>query len=210
VSPSRLPGSAGARLSLAVVLAFTFACTDEVPLGSFGVTTGTGGLGSAGAAGSGGASTAGQSSAGRNPGGEGGGGAGAGAEICLAPGIPGQRNNAGPGVGTTNTNTDWYWPNPFSSLEWDLTIERTNVKDGYFWAHQFGFVNSVGGFLGVQINGGYQAEPPDGPYERCSSSGSEARRSTPSSATSPRRMPAPSCAWTGGSSGGPFTPSTHS
>jgi hypothetical protein len=94
-------------------------------------------------------------------------GAGGFGASCMATGIPGLPNSRGVAFGTTKTHTDWFWPTPLESIEWDLLIERELVTDGYFWAHQFSFSDTpVGGFIGLQMNGGYRAEPPDGPYER--------------------------------------------
>jgi hypothetical protein len=84
----------------------------------------------------------------------------------MTPGVPGPPNRRGVAFGTTTTNTDWFWPAPLESIEWDLLIERDHVTDGYFWAHQFSFSETpVGGFIGLQMNGGFRANPPDGPYE---------------------------------------------
>jgi hypothetical protein len=135
-------------------LAFGFAlgavgCTDEVPLGSWGMA-GAGGTGGVVAGGGGGGII-----------GEG----GAPTAECREGGVPGLRNSPGMALGTTNTNTDWFWPGPMDSIEWELLIEEDHVTDGYFWAHQFTFVQAFGGFFGVQMNGGYKALPPDGPFE---------------------------------------------
>jgi hypothetical protein len=152
-----------------LLLAFSGACTDEVPIGSWGLEAGRGGTSAT--AGSGGKATGGTAPTG-GTGATGGGIAGslgdggAGTESCAVPGVPQAPNARGVAVGTTTTNTDWFWPAPIESIEWDLLIERDHVTDGYFWAHQFGFSETpVGGFLGLQMNGGYREDPPDGQYE---------------------------------------------
>jgi hypothetical protein len=47
------------------------------------------------------------------------------------------------------------------SLEWELVIETDPPNDGYYWAHQFSFVNGLTGFLGLQAHGGFQLKPTD-------------------------------------------------
>lgn len=126
---------------LALAVSSVAACTkEEVPLGTFGEG------GNAGAAGSGGT----------DPGS---------VWSCADTGTPGPLSVAGDTTGITLTYTDWAWPTPLDSLEWDLMVESDFQRDGYFWAHQFDFVGSPGGFLGLQSRGGYQADPPDGPVE---------------------------------------------
>jgi hypothetical protein len=147
-------------LSLGALTALlTAGCTDEVPIGSFGLVSGSGGTAGAIAGASGGGGSGGGVAGGVGE-------AGAGADSCLSPGLPGRPNSRGVALGTTKTHTDWFWPAPLESIEWDLLIERDHVTDGYFWAHQFSFSETpVGGFIGLQMNGGYRADPPEGPYE---------------------------------------------
>jgi hypothetical protein len=85
-------------------------------------------------------------------------------EPCAARGTPGPINPAGAAVNPTGIYSNWWWPDtPLTSLEWQLGIE-TEPSDGYFWSHQFAF-QVEGGYLGLQMNGGYQADPPGGPVE---------------------------------------------
>jgi hypothetical protein len=147
-SPAAAAAVRACRRAAPFLLAFGAACTDEVPLGSWGLA------GSSGASGKSGGSS--------GTAGEG----GAGTETCMAPGFPGLPNSRGVALGTTTTNTDWFWPRPLESIEWELLIEREHVTDGYFWAHQFGFAETpVGGFIGLQMNGGYRPDPPEGDHE---------------------------------------------
>lgn len=157
-------------LGALAALAVSVGCTDEVSLGSWGFGAGSGGA--AGSAGSVTGATGGLTGGTTGGGGSGGGVAGnlgeggEGTEACMVPGVPGPPNRRGVAYGTTTTNTDWFWPAPLESIEWDLLIERDHITDGYFWAHQFGFSETpVGGFIGLQMNGGYRADPPDGSYE---------------------------------------------
>lgn len=128
-------------------------CQDEFPLGSWGgrATNGQGGT-EPSAGGAGGTS-------------------GAGAMMradptCGEVGVPGPVNAPGPlttmgqsNIGTTNLYTDWSWPAPADSLEWDLLPENDPPHDGYYWAHQFSFVNGLTGFFGLQAHGGFQLPP---------------------------------------------------
>lgn len=76
---------------------------------------------------------------------------------CGETGTPVPLTTAGNATGTTNVYTNWTWPTPVDSLEWDLVIETDPPNDGYYFAHQFSFVNSgTSGFLGLQAHGGYQ------------------------------------------------------
>jgi hypothetical protein len=155
------------RLAALLFVAFGAACTDEVSLGSWGhggaggtagVAAMAGGGGASGGSIGGGAGTA-VGAAGTAVGG------GAGTGSCVVPGVPGPPNARGVAVGTTTTNTDWFWPSALESIEWDLLIERAHTTDGYFWAHQFSFSETpVGGFIGLQMNGGYRSDPAGG-YE---------------------------------------------
>ncbi len=183
MSPTRADTSRKAALALLLGGALGgWSCTDEVPLGSFGRPENAGTAGSSGAAsgpggssGSGGSSgtagtsgssgSSGSSGTGGQPSGGTGGEAGAEPLSCLPTDPPGPTNPAGTDIAMTNTYTDWFWPGPMDMLEWQVEVERDNLTDGYMWAHQFGFVASGGGFTGIQVNGGYSADPPDGPYE---------------------------------------------
>lgn len=95
---------------------------------------------------------------------------------CLTPGIPGPLNPAGPGAGlwtevATETATDWTWPMPLASLEWDLMVEHEIVRPtpsseattGYYYSHQFSFLEGIAGILGIQAEGGYSetSDPPE-------------------------------------------------
>lgn len=85
--------------------------------------------------------------------------------ICADVGEPASLNRAGMNVGATATNTDWSWPQPLDSVEFDFAAEAEIGQDGYFWAYQFSFVAGIGGLLGMQGNGWFQAEPPSGQIE---------------------------------------------
>lgn len=80
--------------------------------------------------------------------------------VCGEVGTPGPFNPGGTAIGTTNLNTDWTWPTPLDSMEWDLVIEDDPPVDGYYFAHQFAFEGGQPGFFGLQAHGGYQADPP--------------------------------------------------
>ena len=137
-------------------------CQDEFPLGSWGqpATAGQGGVaptsGGAGAGDAAGmATTAGTA-------GTAGGIAALDSPSCGEVGVPGPLNasgavgpNAG-NIGTTSLYTDWSWPAPVDSLEWDLVLEIDPENDGYYWAHQFSFVNGLTAFFGLQAHGGFQ------------------------------------------------------
>lgn len=152
------------RWPVLLLAALGIACTDEVPIGSWGLGDGAG---TGGAAGVTGGFTGGSANGGSGAGLAGSvGDGGAATESCATPGFPDPPNARGVAIGTTTTNTDWFWPAPLESIEWDLLIERPHVTDGYFWAHQFGFTETpVGGFIGVQMNGGYRPDPPEGEHE---------------------------------------------
>jgi len=85
--------------------------------------------------------------------------------LCGVDAQPGEPNRAGSTIDVTIPYTDWTWPSPFNSLEWDLVVESESRQDGYMWNHQFAFTGGAVGFLGLQARGGYQADPPDGPIE---------------------------------------------
>jgi hypothetical protein len=84
---------------------------------------------------------------------------------CGEPGDEGQASSAGDGVGVTITYTDWDWAEPFESLEWELRVEVEPEDDGYLWAQEFALEAGNPGLLTLQANGGYQADPPNGPTE---------------------------------------------
>jgi len=98
---------------------------------------------------------------------------GSGLPSCLEQGTPGPLNTAGQLFGITETATDWLWPAPVPSMQWELMVEREIERDsatgpprgGYYWAHQFSFVDDTDGWLGIQAEGGYQEEPPASPIE---------------------------------------------
>jgi len=138
-------------------------CQDEFPLGSWGERPlGQGGMESSAGGGGAGARTGGTAGA---PAGA------AGATMradptCNEVGTPGPVNAPGPlttmgqsNIGTTNLYTDWSWPAPMDSIEWDLLPESDPPHDGYYWAHQFSFVNGLTGFFGLQAHGGFQLNP---------------------------------------------------
>lgn len=86
---------------------------------------------------------------------------------CLAAGNPGPLNPAGTAIGATETATDWTWPSPVTSVQFDLMvereIERTMPVTGYYWAYQFSFLEGAAGFLGIQAEGVYQQDPVNDP-----------------------------------------------
>jgi hypothetical protein len=91
--------------------------------------------------------------------------AGASSPVCADVGEPGDLNAPGVAVGGTATNTDWTWPQPLDSVEFDFAVETNIGNDTYFWAYEFSFVAGPRGLLGMQGNGYYQAEPPTGEIE---------------------------------------------
>jgi hypothetical protein len=58
-------------------------------------------------------------------------------------------------------------------MQWDLMVEREIERDspdspptgGYYWVHQFSFLEGISGRLGIQAEGFYQTDPPDSPGE---------------------------------------------
>lgn len=92
---------------------------------------------------------------------------------CGQPADPGPVNAAGGRFGATETATDWMWPSPVPSMQWDIRIEREIERvtptspptSGYYWTHQFSFLEGVTGLLGIQAEGGYQLDPPNSPIE---------------------------------------------
>lgn len=88
---------------------------------------------------------------------------------CEPPGTPGPLNPAG-NISPTGTYTDWTWPDVPGgrlSFEWTLNMDFEPPNDGYFWAHQFGFAGpgAAAGYIGLQENGYYVADPPNGKPE---------------------------------------------
>ncbi len=72
---------------------------------------------------------------------------------------------AGQAIGATDTATEWTWPTPVTSMEWEVMVEREVVRgpdgeptSGYYYTHQFWFQEGVVGFLGIQAEGGYNSE----------------------------------------------------
>lgn len=135
---------------------------------------GTGGGANGGGAEMGGASASGGDAGGAGgSGGEGGeagsstaSGGSAGSMGCQTPGTVSPLNSPGSDVDVTATSTDFTWATGFDSTEIELVVESEHVRDGYFWAYQFSLAgNPVGGFVGLQANGGYQAVPPNGEVE---------------------------------------------
>lgn len=138
----------------------SLSCTDDVSLGAWG-NAGAGALSGTGGKSGGAAGTSG-GAAGTSGGTAGASGSAGAVAACLRPGQPGPLNAPGSAIEATTTYTDWTWAEPFDSLEWDLQIESQPTTGGNFWAQNFTFANSPGGFLGLQSRGGYQADPPDG------------------------------------------------
>ena len=161
------------------VVALLVACHEEVPLGAWKPqVTSASGLGGTGpgsstvtsagtltGAGAGGGTSTSTSTDGGGTGSAAGATGDPGLPACLAAGVPGPLNTAGPGVPyPTEMATEWTWPAPVASMEWDLMVEREIVRQppdaerpstGYYWAHQFYFEEGVTGFLGIQAEGGY-------------------------------------------------------
>jgi hypothetical protein len=135
------------------------ACRDRVALGAWD-SPGQAGAGAGGAAGHAGAGAA------AGPGG------GIGLPACLESGTTGPLSSTSSITGATETASDWTWPAPVTSLQWDLLVEREIERapgspptSGYYFAHQFSFSEGVAGFLGIQAEGGYQQDPPSSPVE---------------------------------------------
>jgi hypothetical protein len=140
-SPSRWTVAQAALIGVALS---TSACQDDFPLGSWGtVPTGP-------------STSASTSATASSP-------PPLGPPTCGELGTPGALNTPGTAVGTTTLYTDWSWPTPVDSLEWDLVMETDPVTDGYYWAHQFSFVDGLTGFLGLQAHGGYVDPNATGP-----------------------------------------------
>jgi hypothetical protein len=168
----------------------TAACTDEFPLGAWDAAPNAGGAGSGGsgaASGSGGsaanggagaaaasggrAPTAGSGASGGSAGadgtsGNGGSSGSSSALICNTPGVPGAPNQPGGSVGTTDIISDFVWPAPMDSLEWDLLVERELERDGYYWMNQVSFTgDGTLGYFGMQERGGYYLRPDPAPAD---------------------------------------------
>lgn len=150
-----------AWLVMVALAGWLSACRDDVVLGAWGSVAETPGEGSGGTAGEAGAA------------GGAGGDEGSGMPACLEPGTPGPLSVAGPTFGATETATDWTWPSPVSSMQWDLMVEREIERpsptspptSGYYYAYQFSFLEGVVGFIGIQAEGVYQQDPPSSPVE---------------------------------------------
>ena len=153
------------------------ACTERVPLGSWG------GLGSSGEAmisggtPSGGASAGGSTqvsmggaeAAGAAQGGSGGDASGGaeptGGRLCGEDGTPDPLNSptAEPAVALPKTYLDW--SSAPESLEWDLRMESDTAKDAFFWTKEIVFSNNLYVLAGLQWQGEFgerqSGEPPD-------------------------------------------------
>lgn len=155
--PSRL-----ALLATTLLAGGASACRDEVALGAWGsvavADAGGGGGGSPVEATTGGAAGEGETG---------------GLPACLESVAPASSSSTGELDGVTEVRSDWVWPAPASSLKWDLMVEREIPRltptspptSGYYFAHQFSFVEGVVGFMGLQAEGGYQADPPSSPVD---------------------------------------------
>jgi hypothetical protein len=84
---------------------------------------------------------------------------------CNAVGEQGRFNLPGAGFASTEVATDWTWPDPIDSMQWDLMIERDVpvpgpelIDSGYYWQQHFNFVQGVAGRLGLQANGVYSSD----------------------------------------------------
>ena len=145
------------RVSSSIVLGalFTLACQDDFPLGSWGQTaaSSTPTPPVTGSAGSTSTPPPPPPPPPMSP-------------MCGETATPGALNPPGMAIGTTNVYTNWNFPTPVDSIEWDLVIETDPADDGYYWAHQFSFVNSgTSGFLGLQAHGGYTDPVNPGPVD---------------------------------------------
>lgn len=166
------------RLLAAVALAAGLCgCRDQVTLGAWltEADAGSGGVsGSGGASSFGGSGGAAEGGAPSDAGAAGMAGEGpASLPGCLEPGVAGPLTATSTSPGVTETATDWIWPEPVTSMKWELMVEREVVRptptspptSGYYYAHQFSFLEGVAGFLGIQAEGGYQLDPPSSPVE---------------------------------------------
>ncbi|HET9931392.1 MAG TPA: hypothetical protein VFQ35_11915 [Polyangiaceae bacterium] len=163
--PNSLRRAAVCRSSYALVRAQRLAsvlvcaaCTSEFPLGAWGTAGHEGDS-------NGGTTSRGGTGAGES--GEAGGGplrgGASGSNGCQLSGTVLPANAPGADVDVTTTSTDFAWPSAFDSTEIELVVETEHDRDGYFWAYQFSLAGSpASGFVGLQVNGGYQAVPPNG------------------------------------------------
>jgi hypothetical protein len=158
---SSVSSSARGRAVVVALGLAVAACDEEFPLGSWGLDAAAAGMAGMGAAGTSGGSSGAGSGAGMSGAG---GSAGMIAEpsqpACGEVGAPDAFNTAGVSVGATTLSTDWYWPEPVDSLEWNLVIENETETNGYYWAHKFSWVGGLSGYFGLQAFGGYQVKPP--------------------------------------------------
>lgn len=151
---------------LALALAASTACHEEVPLGAWEPSPVSGGGGGGVTSISSSISSA--TDAGPGQGGDTGTSAGSiGLPACREMKDPGPMNEPGIVFGATETATDWTWPEPMTSIQWDLMVEEEIERasptapptSGYYWAHQFSFLEGIVGWLGIQAEGGYQPDP---------------------------------------------------
>ena len=162
------------RPLLALLLGVVVAgCREDVPLGAWNLqpdSSSAGGSSSVTSASTNGGASTTISSTGTTSGTGGGAGASSdGGELfempaCNEVGDPGPLNAAGTVFGATETATDWTWPAPVSSMQFDLMVEREVEPpmprtSGYYWAYQFSFLEGAAGFLGMQAEGAYQRDP---------------------------------------------------
>jgi hypothetical protein len=135
-------------------------CRDQVALGSWELQ-GSAGMGAAMAMPEAGA--AGAAAGAREP---------PGLPACAESAPPGATSMTGSSFGITETATDWMLPAPAAALEWQLMVEREVAQastspptGGYYYAHQFAFLEGLAGFFGIQDEGGYQQDPPSSPVD---------------------------------------------
>jgi hypothetical protein len=136
----------GVALGLALA---TSSCEDEFPLGSWGITPAPSATATAGMGGMGGSPMPTDTTEPPPPP----------PPACGDTATPDMLNAPGGDIGTTKLYTDWNWPAPIESIEWDLVIESDPKDDGYYWAHQFSFADGIPGYFGLQAHGGYQEDP---------------------------------------------------
>lgn len=82
--------------------------------------------------------------------------------MCMAAGDSAMLSASGDQIASTVTYTDWSWPAPMSSVEFDIMVETETDNETVVWSYQFSFVAGIAGLLGLQDQGLYQADPPDG------------------------------------------------
>ncbi|HVR18520.1 MAG TPA: hypothetical protein VMS65_02450 [Polyangiaceae bacterium] len=86
---------------------------------------------------------------------------------CLAStGELGPVTPGGPTTGVTVPYTDFDWPAPFASIEWEMRVEQEPTTDGTIWANQVAFADGSSALVALQARGGFQADPPSGPVVR--------------------------------------------